>query len=282
MRPELKVAISQNVSVALAEDIGSGDKTAELIDSRQQSDAFVISRSPGVFCGRPWVDEIAARFDGDFEIEWYVKDGDPVDKNDELARFSGSSCAILSAERTILNFLQLLSATATMTREYCERIKHTPAVILDTRKTLPGLRLAQKYAVVLGGGQNHRLGLYDAFLIKENHISAAGSIEDAVRNARERHPRLPIEVEVETLDQLQECLRLNVPRVLLDNFDLVTIRKAVALAQHRLKLEVSGGITLENVAAIAGTGVDYISVGALTKNVNALDLTMRFDYSKVQ
>lgn len=280
-RDQFQCAIERNVSSAIREDIGDGDVNALLIPARKRSIAALITRSSGVFCGRMWADE-AARQIGGFTVDWMIEDGDSIEPNQELATVQGASRSILSAERIVLNFLQLLSGTATLTKIYCDRISHTETKLLDTRKTLPGLRIAQKYAVSIGGGRNHRIGLFDAFLIKENHIEAAGSIRDAVRAARAEHPQLPLEVEVETLDQLAECVELAVPRALLDNFSLTMTRNAVAQFGDQIELEASGGVTLENIREIAETGVDFISVGALTKDVVALDLSLRFRGTSVQ
>ena len=278
---QLQQAIKRNVEFALSEDVGSGDVSATLIDVQSQSTAELISRNSAVFCGKLWVDEVAQQI-GDFSIRWRVDDGDPIKADQTLATFRGSSSSILTAERVMLNFAQLLSGTATKARSYCNLIQDTQAILLDTRKTLPGLRIAQKYAVSIGGGQNHRIGLFDAFLIKENHIEAAGSIEEAVRKARDKHPELPLEVEVETLDQLSECVDLGVPRVLLDNFSTEALREAVTLYNGTIELEASGGVTTQNIREIAETGVDYISVGAITKDVEAVDLSLQFVGTNVQ
>lgn len=274
-RDQIQSVIKLNVSHAIQEDIGEGDVNASLIPPQNQSYATLVTRSPGVFCGKPWADETARQI-GNFAINWEIDDGDLIEASQELATIQGASRSILSAERVMINFLQLLSGTATLTRIYCDRIKHTNTKLLDTRKTLPGLRIAQKYAVSVGGGQNHRIGLFDAFLIKENHIETAGSIQDAVQKARTEHPELLLEVEVETLDQLEDCVSLGVPRALLDNFSLDMTRKAVTQYGDRIELEASGGVTLENVSEIAESGVDFISVGAITKDVVALDLSLRF------
>ena len=277
----LHVAIEKNVSHAIEEDLGNGDVSASLIPLDNRSIAMLITRSSGVFCGKSWADETARQIGG-FTIDWQVDDGDAIQSKQELAQLEGSSHSILSAERVMLNFLQLLSGTATLTKSYCNRIGHTKAKLLDTRKTLPGLRMAQKYAVSVGGGTNHRMGLFDAFLIKDNHIEAAGSIQAAVEAARTRDSQLPLEVEVETLDQLSECVAIGVPRALLDNFSLEKMRNAVNNFGDRIELEASGGVTLENIREIAETGVDYVSVGAITKNVIALDLSLRFTGTSVQ
>ncbi|MCY3858921.1 MAG: carboxylating nicotinate-nucleotide diphosphorylase [Gammaproteobacteria bacterium] len=278
---QIQRVIEQNVSQSIDEDVGEGDVNASLIPPENQSLAVLMTRSAGVFCGKPWADETAEQIGG-FTIDWQINEGDTVQPSQELAQLRGQSRSILSAERVMINFLQLLSGTATLTKAYCDRISHTKTQLLDTRKTLPGLRIAQKYAVSVGGGKNHRMGLFDAFLIKENHIAAAGSIHDAVREARNEHPELPLEVEVETLDQLSECVAIGVPRALLDNFSLDETRKAVNNFGDRIELEASGGVTLENIREIAETGVDYVSVGAITKNVIALDLSLRFTGTSVQ
>ena len=280
-REQLQHSVKQNIAVAIQEDLGNGDVNASLIPPENQSLAVLITRSVGVFCGKPWADETARQIDG-FTIDWRIDEGDSIEPNQELAKIQGSSRSILSAERVMINFLQLLSGTATLTKAYCDRISHTKTKLLDTRKTIPGLRVAQKYAVSVGGGQNHRMGLFDAFLIKENHIEAKGSIRDAVLAARNRHPELPLEVEVETLDQLAECVSLCVPRALLDNFSLSATQEAVTLYGDQIELEASGGVTLENIREVAETGVDFISVGAVTKQVVALDLSLRFTGTSVQ
>ena len=278
---QIQSAIELNVSQAIVEDVGDGDVNAALIPEQNQSNGVLITRSPGVFCGKMWADEAASQIGG-FTIDWQVNDGDSIEPNQELAKVHGASRSILTAERVMINFLQLLSGTATLTRSYCDRIRHTPTKVLDTRKTLPGLRIAQKYAVSKGGGQNHRFGLFDAFLIKENHIEAAGSIHHAVRAAQAAHPDLPLEVEVETLEQLAECIDLGVPRVLLDNFSVDSIREAVTRYSETIELEASGGVTLENIREIAETGVDFISVGVITKDVIAIDLSLGFIGTFVQ
>lgn len=281
----LKEAIRTNVQSALAEDVGTGDINALLIPPRQQARAWVITREPGRFCGRPWVEEVfrqlsTARQLGtesheQVEIHWRVEDGDQVQANDTLFELSGNARLLLTGERTALNFVQTLSGTASITAYYAERVAHTKVQLLDTRKTLPGLRLAQKYAVLCGGGQNHRVGLYDAFLIKENHIAACGSIEAAVTAARQVDPGKPVEVEVENLGQLDEALLAGADRVMLDNFPETDLYKAVAINNGRAELEASGNVTDETLTALAASGVDYISIGALTKHCRAMDLSMR-------
>ena len=278
---QIQRAIKLNVAQAIEEDVGEGDINASLIPLQNQSIAVLITRSTGVFCGKMWADE-AARQIGGFTIDWQVDDGDSIEPNQELAKIHGASRSILTAERVMINFLQLLSGTATLTKSYCDRIRHTPTKVLDTRKTLPGLRIAQKYAVSIGGGQNHRIGLFDAYLIKENHIEAAGSIHTAVLVARTEHPELPLEVEVENLDQLTECVDLGVPRVLLDNFSVEALGKAVTRYNGTIELEASGGVTLENIREIAETGVDFVSVGAITKDVVAMDLSLQFIETYIQ
>ena len=270
--------LAETVRRALAEDIGSGDRTAALIPAAKTGRAHVLTREDAVLCGTAWFDEVFRQLDGRVRIVWEARDGETVRTNQVLCRLDGSARAILTGERTALNFLQTLSATASAARRYVDAVRGTSAAILDTRKTLPGLRRAQKYAVRCGGAHNHRIGLYDGILIKENHIAAAGSIAAAVRAAKADAPAgVFVEVEVETLAQLREALEAGAERVLLDNFSLEDIRAAVATARGRAKLEVSGGVTLDNIRPLAETGVDYISIGALTKHVRALDLSLRFD-----
>ncbi len=268
--------IKASVSRALAEDVGSGDVTAALIPESVTAQATVISREAAILCGISWFNEVFQQLDDRIQIIWQSRDGDVVHANQVLCHLAGPAQSILTGERTALNFIQLLSGTATAVRRFADAIAGTRAVILDTRKTLPGLRLAQKYAVRCGGGQNHRLGLFDAVLIKENHIMAVGSITEAVQLARQHHPHVPVEIEVENLMQLQEALATTPDIIMLDNFDLTNISEAVALTAGRVKLEVSGNITLSTVRTIAETGVDYISIGGLTKDVTAIDLSMRF------
>jgi len=268
--------IEESVQIALTEDIGAGDVTAKLIPEDDFSLATVIAREPAIICGIDWFEEVFAQLDSQIFIEWDVDDGDRVEADQQLCTLSGSTRALLTGERSALNFLQTLSGTATKADEYAAAVKGTEVKVLDTRKTIPGLRLAQKYAVSCGGCYNHRVGLYDAILIKENHILAAGGIPQAVEAARFNSPELMIEVEVENLDELQQALDANVERVLLDNFDLDLLRKAVSLSNKRTELEASGNVTLDTIKAIAETGVDYISTGALTKDLKALDLSMRF------
>jgi nicotinate-nucleotide pyrophosphorylase (carboxylating) len=280
MSAALPSDISVTVSRALAEDIGAGDLTAALVPESAQARGRVISRQDAVICGTAWFDEVFRQVDDHIHINWGLKDGDAVRKDQVLCRLEGPARGLLTGERSALNFLQTLSGTATVARRYAEAVKGTRATILDTRKTLPGLRGAQKYAVRCGGANNHRMGLYDGILIKENHIMAAGGIAAAVKTARDHQAQVPVEVEVETLGQVQEALSAGADILLLDNFDLAGMRQAVALTAGRAKLEASGGIDMEAVRQVAETGVDYISVGSLTKHVQAVDLSMRFEFGK--
>ncbi len=277
LTPPDPLEVRQDVARALDEDLGPGDATAALIPEHLHARARVICREAAVIAGRPWFDDCFRRLDPHIAIHWQIEEGASVTPNTLLCRLEGNARALLSGERSALNFLQTLSATATLTRRYVARVRGTGVRILDTRKTLPGLRAAQKYAVRAGGGHNHRLGLYDAILIKENHIAACGSIARAVEQARTHSPRLPIEVEVEDLDELKQALAAGVERILLDNMDLATLRRAVELTARRARLEASGNVTLDNVRAVAETGVDDISIGALTKHVHAVDLSMRLE-----
>ena len=269
--------IFETVQRALAEDVGTGDLTAGLISSGADAHAQVITREDAVLCGSAWFDEVFRQVEPRIRVAWHARDGEGISAGQALCALAGPARGILTGERPALNFLQLLSATATRTRRYVEAIRGTRAAILDTRKTLPGLRRAQKYAVACGGGRNHRMGLYDAILIKENHIAAAGSITAALRAARAAAPAgTMVEIEVENLDQLREALAAGAEQLLLDNFRLDALLAAVAEARGRASLEASGGITLDNIRAVADTGVDYISVGELTKSIKAVDLSMRF------
>jgi len=268
--------LEETVDNALKEDIGSGDVTAKLIPEDDFSLATIITREPATICGIDWVEEVFAQLDSQVFIEWDVDDGDVVTANQQLCSLSGATRALLTGERAALNFLQTLSSTATKAAEYTAAIAGTDVKVLDTRKTIPGLRLAQKYAVSCGGAHNHRVGLYDAILIKENHILAAGGISQAVEAARFNSPELLIEVEVENLDELQQALDAKVNRIMLDNFDLDLLRQAVSITNKQSELEASGNVTLDTIRAIAETGVDYISTGAITKDVKAIDLSMRF------
>jgi nicotinate-nucleotide pyrophosphorylase (carboxylating) len=274
----LTLAIERNVSAALEEDVSTGDLTAGLIPAAEIATARIITRADITVCGTAWADACFRRLDASMKIEWSCADGTPLQAGQTLCTLSGSARALLTGERTALNFLQLLSGIATTTRRYVDAVEGTRAKILDTRKTLPGLRVAQKYAVLSGGGTNHRMGLYDAILIKENHIAAAGGVAAAMKTAlAAAPPGVWIQVEVETLDQLQIALDAGARLILLDNMDTAQMRAAVAYTAGRAELEASGGITLDNVRQIAETGVDRISIGSLTKDVRAADLSMRFN-----
>ncbi|RZO74239.1 MAG: carboxylating nicotinate-nucleotide diphosphorylase [Halieaceae bacterium] len=269
--------IAKLVAQALAEDIESGDITAELIGANVQTSGRIVTREDGILCGTAFALEAFQQIDPSCHVEWAAQDGDVLTASNTLCTLSGPARALLTAERTALNFLQLLSGTATTASHYAARVAHTKVKLLDTRKTVPGLRLAQKYAVTCGGCFNHRIGLFDAFLIKENHISAAGGIAEAVAAARSVAPGKPLEVEVENEAELEQALTAGADRVMLDNFTLEGLRSAVAHAAGRAELEASGNVTDETLVAIAETGVDFISIGALTKHVRALDLSMRID-----
>ena len=267
-----------DVARALAEDLGTGDLTAALIDPDRQARARVLARESAVVCGRAWVQAAFKQLDAQATLVWHVKEGQRCEPNQVVFEVRAQARALLSAERTALNFLQLLSAVATKTALYVAVVEGTRAKIVDTRKTLPGLRLAQKYAVLTGGGTNHRVGLYDAVLIKENHIAAAGGIEQALQRAEQVAVRADfVEIEVETLSQLAQALDAGARMVLLDNMDLASLHEAVRINAGRAILEISGGVTLDGLRALAETGVDRISVGALTKDVRAIDFSMRFD-----
>lgn len=283
----LQQDIRRAVRAALLEDLGdaltaldqpdaSADITAQLIPADRISTARVITREAGVFCGQPWVDEVFAQLGGEVKVEWKVQDGERLAPNQELFRLHGPARVLLTGERNALNFVQTLSGVATLTARYVAELEGTDCRLLDTRKTLPGLRSAQKYAVTCGGGKNHRIGLFDAYLIKENHILACGGIAEAISEARRLNPDKPVEVEVESLAELEQALAARADIVMLDNFDIPMMQEAVRLNQGRAKLEVSGNVTLDTLAGYAATGVDFISVGALTKHVRALDLSMRF------
>ena len=283
MKPPIPVPndLTEQVQRALAEDMGTGDVTAALIPAGRQGHASVITRESAILCGVPYVNATFQQLDPSVQVEWLAAEGDAVIQNQGLFKLRGPARALLTGERTALNFLQLLSATATAAHAYASQIADTGCRVLDTRKTLPGLRTAQKYAVRVGGGQNHRIGLFDMILIKENHIMAAGSIEQAVASARATGARVPVEVEVETLDELRQAIKAGADIALLDEFTLEGMREAVALnraSARPLKLEASGSVTLETIRNIALTGVDYISVGSITKHVRAVDLSMRFDW----
>jgi len=269
--------IESVVRSALAEDIGNGDITAELIPAKKLVSARIISREDGVLCGSPWVNRVFSQLDNSIAVNWRVNESETFKANQILAEVDGSARPIMSGERTALNFLQLLSGTASYTRELASRIAHTSAKLLDTRKTLPGLRSAQKYAVRIGGGQNHRMGLFDAYLIKENHISACGGISEVITKVRRVSLDKSVEIEVQNLTQLQEALTAGANKILLDNFDILTLQEAVKINQGQSKLEASGGIDQDILVKIAETGVDYISIGALTKHCRAIDLSLLID-----
>lgn len=276
--PTLPDDIAETVRRALAEDVGDGDLTASLIPGDHTVRAQVVTREDAVLCGCAWFDEVFHQLDTRVRVAWKASDGTAIRAGQALCQIEGRARAILTGERSALNFLQTLSGVATRTRAYVDAVRGTKATILDTRKTVPGLRLAQKYAVRCGGGQNHRLGLYDGILIKENHIAAAGSIAAALNAAKATvKPAVLLEIEVETLAQLREALAAGAKRILLDNFDLTGLRTAVRETRGRAQLEVSGGVTLTNVRALAETGVDFISIGDLTKNITAVDLSLRLD-----
>jgi nicotinate-nucleotide pyrophosphorylase (carboxylating) len=273
-------SIGPGVAAALAEDVGAGDLTASLVDADAVVGAQILAREALVVCGQDWVDEVFRQLDETVVVDWYVGDGGRADADDIICKLVGPARSILSGERTALNFLQTLSATSTTTAAYVDAIADTGAKLLDTRKTIPGLRLAQKYAVKCGGGHNHRIGLFDAILIKENHIKAAGSITGALQAASARHQDVLIEVEVENHEELLEALDAGAARILLDNFSIGELEKAVAINRGygyaAAELEASGNVTLDTIRSIAETGVDYISTGAVTKNVDAVDLSMLF------
>jgi nicotinate-nucleotide pyrophosphorylase (carboxylating) len=272
---QLKPAIIANVEAAIAEDIGSGDITAELIPAEEQGEARIITREQAVIAGTAWVDEVFRQVDPEVVVSWQVKDGDRVEPDQTLFTLKGRSRSLLSGERAALNFLQTLSGTATVAAQYADRVAETAVCLLDTRKTIPGLRLAQKYAVTCGGCYNHRIGLFDAFLIKENHILASGGIAAAISTAKTNHPGKPVEVEVEGFGELNEALDAGADIIMLDNFTPEQMVEAVATVNGRAKLEASGNITDATLLDYARTGVDYISIGALTKHCRAIDLSMR-------
>lgn len=276
MNPELlKAALAANVAAALVEDIGSGDVTARLIPAERQATARIITREDMVLAGKLWVEATFMAVDPQLRLQWLVDEGAAIQAGSPLFEVSGSARSLLTAERTALNFLQTLSATATHVRELTQLLAGTNARLLDTRKTLPGLRVAQKYAVLVGGGENHRMGLFDAFLIKENHIMAAGSISAAVAAARQQGPGRMVEVEVENMQELEEAIAAGSDRIMLDNFDLEQMRAAVQLTAGRAQLEASGNVNRTTLRGIAETGVDYISLGTITKDIRAIDLSMR-------
>ena len=270
-------SVKKNVAAALEEDLGPGDVTASLIQESTDISAKVISRQEAVFCGKLWVTEAVKQISDQVSVNWHVGDGDWLKKDQLLFSLKGPARPILSAERTILNFCQLLSGTATKAYRYSQLLDNSKVQVLDTRKTVPGLRIAQKYAVECGGCKNHRFGLFDAFLIKENHIISCGGIENAIRLAKEKHPGLEVEVEVENLEELDKAISAGADIALIDNFTPGTTEQAVEMAKGKIKLEASGGITLASITEIIDSGVDYISIGDLTKEVIPGDLSMRFD-----
>ena len=270
-------SLHSDVKKALQEDIGSGDISAFAIAPQARAQAVLLCRESALLCGRDWLEESFRQVDTDCRIEWLVDEGDPLQADQPVCHIEGPARALLSAERTAMNFLQTLSGTATATRKLVEQIEDTGCRLLDTRKTIPGLRLAQKYAVCCGGGLNHRIGLYDAFLLKENHLMAAGGIVPAVRAARALDAEKLLEVEVENMEELHQALAAGVDRILLDNFSLPQLREAVRIVDGAIELEASGDITEANIRAVAETGVDYISIGALTKHLRAVDFSLRFE-----
>ena len=273
---ELYQLIINQAANALDEDVGSGDISGALIDAEARLETELLLREDAVLCGCQWFDEVFRQCDERIEIHWLAGDGDSVPANSVVCEVSGPARGLLMAERSALNFLQTLSGTATLTRTYTDQIKHTDCRILDTRKTIPQLRIAQKYAVLCGGGSNHRIGLFDAYLIKENHLAAGGGIGKTVARAREMHPHKLLEVEVEDLAQLQQAIDAGVDRALLDNFSVADMVNAVELNQKRIELEASGNVELEQLVEIAATGVDFISIGALTKHLRAIDFSLRY------
>jgi nicotinate-nucleotide pyrophosphorylase (carboxylating) len=272
---QLQREITRSVTQALEEDIGTGDITAQLIPENAQAEGLVITRNTAIICGKPWVDEVFRQFDPAVKLTWHVTDGDLVEPDQPLFSLSGLTRSLLSGERCALNFLQTLSGTATTSHYYASLVADTNVRLLDTRKTVPGLRLAQKYAVLAGGCHNHRTGLFDAYLIKENHIAGCGSITAAIIAAKQNEPGKSVEIEVECLDGLAKALAAKADIIMLDNFSLADMREAVAINNGQSKLEASGNITEEGLVDVAKTGVDYISIGALTKHVKAVDLSMR-------
>lgn len=272
---QLKKHIKDHVKMALDEDIGSGDITAQLIPETNQLSANVISREPAVLCGVEWANEVFRQLDPSVSLEWLASEGADLQPNQPFLKLSGNARSILTGERTALNYIQMLSYTATISRRYAKLVEGQALTILDTRKTIPSFRLAQKYAVTVGGASNHRVGLYDAFLIKENHIMAAGSISAAITQAKEVAPGKPIEVETENLDEVAEAVAAGANIIMLDNFTLTDMRSAVERFKGKAKFEASGNMTDEHIANVAATGVDFISVGALTKHVQAIDLSLR-------
>ena len=274
MSPTIPFDITKLVTFCLQEDVGTGDITAELIPIDKTISVKLISRDNGIFCGRPWADEVFQQVDSSLTVNWNIEEGAELYPDQTLVQITGSARSILTAERTVLNFLQTLSAVSTMSQHYASLVRHTSVKLLDTRKTLPSLRSAQKYAVRIGGCFNHRMGLFDAFLIKENHIAACGGIDTAVSKAKALYPNKSVEIEVQNLNELELAISAEADIVMLDNFECSDILKAVKLNGGRLKLEASGGIEADILVSIAETGVDYISLGALTKNCQAIDLSL--------
>lgn len=269
-------SITSQVKLALDEDIGQQDLTADLIPESTHASATIITREKAVLCGQQWLEEVFKQLDPSITVQWYFTDGDLVSADSALCKLQGPARTLLTGERTAMNFLQTLSATATHAQRYADEVEGLPVKILDTRKTIPGFRLAQKYAVRCGSCHNHRIGLYDGILVKENHINAAGSIFNAIQQARELHAGIDVEIEVENFDELEQALSAKADIIMLDNFEIPELTKAVAINEGKAQLEASGGITLTNVRAIAQTGVDRISIGAITKDIQAIDLSMRF------
>jgi nicotinate-nucleotide pyrophosphorylase (carboxylating) len=280
--PEPPRDLATQVEAALREDIGSGDVTAALVPAAQRVRGTLITRESAVLAGRPWVEAVFRHLDPHVQLAWHANDGEPIAANQVVFEIAGAARPVLTGERCAINFLQLLSGTATAARRFVEAVAGTGCIIIDTRKTVPGLRTAQKYAVLCGGAQNHRIGLYDRVLIKENHIAAAGSLTAAIRAARSHLPGIVVEVEVESLDELEEALAASPDIVMLDEFSLADLKTGVALSRARarpVKLEASGSMTLDSVRAVAETGVDYISVGSITKHVRAVDLSLRLEFT---
>lgn len=276
MNDSFLTEVSQTVATALREDIGPGDVTAALVDQSELAEATIVTRETAVIAGRPWIDEVFHQVDPAVELDWLVTEGEVAEPNQALIKLRGKAASILTGERTALNFLQTLSGTATATHRFASLLENYKTRLLDTRKTLPGLRLAQKYAVRLGGGQNHRIGLFDAYLIKENHIVAAGGIGPAILKARTLNTDLRLEIEVESIAELQEAIAAKPDWIMLDNFDDESLKTAVSITPDDIKLEVSGGIdAIEDILRIAALGVDYISIGAITKHIRATDLSLR-------
>lgn len=276
IRNQVQQSINEDLGANTNSEFQSQDVTANLIPENKNSKAQLICREKAILCGRDWFNTAFDILDSEITINWRFSDGDEINADDVVCEINGNARHILTAERTALNFLQTLSSTATLTSVYVKAIENTHCKILDTRKTIPGLRIAQKYAVACGGGVNHRVGLYDMVLIKENHIHAAGSITSAVNTAKEKFKGLKIEVEVESIDELQQALDCHVERILLDNMDVATLTQAVKLTNKQTDLEASGNITLETIRSVAETGVDYISTGAITKNISAIDFSLQF------